>query len=319
MAILSKGCKPDKLEPYNSLKLSFMNIQGLHSNFVECQSFLWSNSLDILALYETNLDDSIDSGNFSARGYLPLIRKGSITHTHGLAVYVKEGIPFAWDLSLENSADSYLCFCLALLHSVSYFFVVIHSFDSIWSNSSDSNFLSSNASICSIIVFPPLRNCDHVVVSVSIDFDPITYDYSHADLDGLHIIWEMFHGTITLNSVLVLLLVNFVKWVQFGIDVYIAHWKYQVKPHPHGFQLLVLLPKIIEIIFFVCTNRINLLNLKQSSDRLVIVAKRFLMLPNLHMLLKQKNPSLCRNLVLGTFGELLTLFSTKVNLLYLFY
>ena len=41
---------------------------------------------------------------------------------HGLAVYVKEGLPFAQDLSLENSADSYLCFRLALLHSVSYFF-----------------------------------------------------------------------------------------------------------------------------------------------------------------------------------------------------
>ena len=27
-----------------------------------------------------------------------------------------------WDLSLENSVDSYLCFQLALLHSVSYFF-----------------------------------------------------------------------------------------------------------------------------------------------------------------------------------------------------
>ena len=39
---------------------------------------------------------------------------------HGLTVYVKEGLPFAWELSLENSADSYLCFRLALLHSVSY-------------------------------------------------------------------------------------------------------------------------------------------------------------------------------------------------------
>ena len=41
---------------------------------------------------------------------------------HGLAVYDKEGLPFALDLSLENSADSYLCFRLALLHSVSSFF-----------------------------------------------------------------------------------------------------------------------------------------------------------------------------------------------------
>ena len=47
---------------------------------------------------------------------------------HGLAVYVKEGLPFARDLSLENSADSYLCFQLALLHSVSYFFFLCWSF-----------------------------------------------------------------------------------------------------------------------------------------------------------------------------------------------
>ena len=61
-------------------------------------------------LCKTNVDDSIDSGNFSVRDYLPLIQKDSSTHMRGLAVYVKEGLPFAWDLSLENSADSYLCF-----------------------------------------------------------------------------------------------------------------------------------------------------------------------------------------------------------------
>ena len=33
----------------------------------------------------------------------------------GLAADVEEGLPFAQDLSLENSADSYLCFQLALL------------------------------------------------------------------------------------------------------------------------------------------------------------------------------------------------------------
>ena len=119
MAILWKACKPDNFESHNFLKLSFTNIRGLRSNFVDCESFLESNSPDILALCEANLDDSIDSGNFSVRGYLPLIRKDSSTHMHGLAVYVKEGLPFAWDLSLENSADSYLCFWLALLHSVS--------------------------------------------------------------------------------------------------------------------------------------------------------------------------------------------------------
>ena len=76
---------------------------------------------DIEQLCETNLDDSIDSGNFSVRGYLHLIQKDSSTHIHGPAVYVKEGLPFERNLSLENSADSPLCFRLALLHSVSYF------------------------------------------------------------------------------------------------------------------------------------------------------------------------------------------------------
>ena len=65
MAVLSKACKPDNFESYNSLKLSFANIQGFRSNFVDRESFLESNSPDILALCESDLDDSIDSGNFS--------------------------------------------------------------------------------------------------------------------------------------------------------------------------------------------------------------------------------------------------------------
>ena len=49
------------------------------------------------------------------------------------------------------------------------------------------SFLSSDASICSAMAFPPLGNYDHVVVSVSIDapFHRIAYDYSRADSDGL--------------------------------------------------------------------------------------------------------------------------------------
>ena len=111
-------------------------------NFVDCESFLESNSPDILVLCETNLDGSVDSGNFFVRGYLCFIQKDSSTHMHGLPVYVKEGLPFTRDLSLENSADSYLCFRLALLHSVSYFFFLYRSpssslcmvFDSVSSN-----------------------------------------------------------------------------------------------------------------------------------------------------------------------------------------
>ena len=68
----------------------------------------------------------------------------------------------------------------------------------------------------------------------------------------------------------------------------------------------------------MCTKRIILLILKQSSGRLVIVAKGFLKLPNLHMLIKQKSLLLPRNLALMTFGELLIVFSTKINLKSLF-
>ena len=89
MAILSKRCKPDNFEPNKSLKLNLKNIREIRSSFVESESFLESNSPDILALCNTNLDDSFDSGNFSVRLYLSLIQNDSITHMHGLVVYLK--------------------------------------------------------------------------------------------------------------------------------------------------------------------------------------------------------------------------------------
>ena len=77
---------------------------------------------------------------------------------HGLTVYVNEGLPFAWDLYLENSEDSYLCFRLALLHSVSYFLFLSQSpssslcmvFDSVLSNIDE--VLSINQSV-NVFVF----------------------------------------------------------------------------------------------------------------------------------------------------------------------
>ena len=134
MAILSKACKPDNFESHNSLKLSFMNIQGLRSNFVDCESFLESNSPDVLALCETNLDDSIDSGNFSVRGYLPLIRKNSSTHMHGLTVYVKEDFctglisgKLCRFLLMFSTCFTSLSVLLLFPLSIT-FFVIMHSF-----------------------------------------------------------------------------------------------------------------------------------------------------------------------------------------------
>ena len=102
-------------------------------------------------------------------------------------------------------------------------------------------FLSSDASICSTVVFSPLGNSDHVVVSVSIDFPTnsqrnvpfhrIAYDYSRADWDGLRdhlrdVPWEDIFklGASAAAS-------EFCEWIQVGIDVYIPHRKYQIKPH----------------------------------------------------------------------------------------
>ena len=91
-------------------------------------------SLDTLALCQTILDNSIDSGNFSVRDYFPLIRKDSVTHRHGLVVYAKEGLPFARDLSPENSMDSYVFNWLYFIQFLTFFpssitfFIFMHGF-----------------------------------------------------------------------------------------------------------------------------------------------------------------------------------------------
>ena len=102
-------------------------------------------------------------------------------------------------------------------------------------------FISCDTSICSTMAFPPLENSDHVIVSVSIDFPTnskrdapfyrIVYDYSRADWDGLRdhlrdVPWEdIFKLSASAAAS------EFCEWVQVGIDVYIPHRKYQVKPH----------------------------------------------------------------------------------------
>ena len=87
------------------------------------------------------------------RGYLPLILKDSITHMYGLAVYVKEGLPFAQDLLLENSADSYLYFRLAFPYqSPSWSLCMV--FDSISSNLDEVLSINPSANVfVSVIIF----------------------------------------------------------------------------------------------------------------------------------------------------------------------
>ena len=311
MAILSKVSKPGHPKSHNSLKVSFSNVRGLRTNFLDCESFLLSQSPDILALCETNLDASIDTSHFAVNGYLPLIRKDSCTHMHGLGLFVRDSLPLAQDIALESSEHSYMCFRLALLNSTSYFFFLYRSpsspscaiLDSVsinidkalsahpnanifvfgdfnahhsdWLTYSnginvpgeysynfaishdlvqvvncptripDGNttasslldlFLTSDESICSVDVQPPLGRSDHVVVSVSLDFGTLcnkdssfhhkVFDYSRADWDGFcdllrDIPWnDIFkYGPSYAAS-------EFSSWVQVGMDAHIPNRKY---------------------------------------------------------------------------------------------
>ena len=125
-------------------------------------------------------------------------------------------------------------------------------------------FISSDASICSTMAFPPLGNSDHVVVSVSIDFPSysqqdallhcIAHDYSRADWDGLcdHLRYVPWEDIFKLSASAAAS--EFCEWVQIGIDVYIPHQKYQVKPHSSPwFSVACAAAAIVHI---------NLLNLK---------------------------------------------------------
>ena len=180
-------------------------------------------------------------------------------------------------------------------------------------------FLSSDASICSTMAFPPLGNSDHVVVSVSIDFPInskqdtpfycVAYDHSRADWDGLHnhltdAPWENIFklGASAVAS-------EFCEWVLFGIDVYIRHCKYQIKPHsPPWFSACA--AAIVHRNHFFRLYQQNKsseskVKFRQASNH----CKRVLEAAKLtHATMSRSLP---RNLALGTFGKLLIVFSTK--------
>ena len=110
-----------------------------------------------------------------------------------------------------------------------------------------------NGCTCSTMAFPPLRNSDHAVVSVSIDFPinskqdtlfhRVAYNYSRANWDGLgdhlrDIPWEdIFELSASAAAS------GFCEWVQLEL-MYISLIK-SIRSnltHLHGFQQFVLLP-----------------------------------------------------------------------------
>ena len=118
-------------------------------------------------------------------------------------------------------------------------------------------FLSSDASICSTMAFPPLGNSD--VVSVSIDFPSysqrdapfyrLAYDRFRADWDALgnHLGDVSWEGIFKLSASAAAS--EFCVWVQVGIDVYI-------------FSAACVVAIIHTNHFFHLYQRINLLNIK---------------------------------------------------------
>ena len=179
------------------------------------------------------------------------------------------------------------------------------------------------------MAFPPLGNSDHVVVSVSIDFPLNTkqdtpfhrmaYDYSRADWDGLRdhlrdVPWkDVFKFSASAAAS------EFCEWVQVGIDVYIPHRKYQVKPHSSPWFSAACTAAIVHRNHFFRLYQQNKSSESKVKFRQVSNHCKRVLEAAILVLLKQKSPSFPRNLALGTFGELLIVFSTKVNLLYLLY
>ena len=95
------------LKTHNSLKLSFTNVQGLCSNFVEYESFHESNTPDVLALCEANFDGSIDSGNFCEG--LSSFNPKALCYSY--ACFLSEGKTSFW----TGLISRYLCGFLLML------------------------------------------------------------------------------------------------------------------------------------------------------------------------------------------------------------
>ena len=130
------------------------------------------------------------------------------------------------------------------------------------------------------------------------------------------IIWEMFHGQISLSLVLLLLLVNFVS--RFRLELMYALLNVSISSiliNLHGFQLLVMLP-VHRNHFFPLYKQNKpsepKLKFRQASNRW----KKVLEVSKPAYNNKTKE-SLPRKLALENFGEWLIVLSTKVNLLYL--
>ena len=188
--------------------------------------FPWIKSPDSLALCEANLDDLIDFSNFSVSGYLTLIQKDSVTYMQILAVYVKEGLPFARDLPLENSADSYLCFRLALLHSLSYCFFL---------------FWSPSSSLCTF--FDSISSISFYFIEEVFSINPFVNIFVFGDFNVHHNNWLTYYLGTGRPSELC---------YNFSISIYLTQMD-NLRGILRGFLTVTLTIKLFWIYFFLLT------------------------------------------------------------------
>ena len=94
-------------------------IWGLSLNFVECKPFSESNSSDVLALCEKNLDDLIDSGNFSMFLYFSI--SNDLTQMLNFPTWIPHcdsHSPALFNFFL--SFDASICSTMAFPHCITY-------------------------------------------------------------------------------------------------------------------------------------------------------------------------------------------------------
>jgi len=116
--------KPDLKSPFT---LSFGNIRSLRDKFADVESYLHLNKPDIFGLSETALNESVPNSDLIIPGYLPLIRKDSIKHMHGLGIYVRDNLPIAREVELEDKQHPFICLRVALMQSTSYVYLLYRS------------------------------------------------------------------------------------------------------------------------------------------------------------------------------------------------
>ena len=134
------------------------------------------------------------------------------------------------------------------------------------------------------------------------------------------IIQEMFHGRISLNSVLLLLLVKFVGGFWFELmHIFLIVNIRSYLTHLHSSQLFGQLPQFIKITFFCFYDQNKSSESKVKFRQFSNHCKRVLETTNLAYANKRKSLSLPRNLAPMTSGRQLIVVSTVINLLYLLY